>query len=120
MPWHLTTSEWLDEVKRVLKPGGLYALNVIDLEPLEFLKAELATFSDAFAEVQLLTSAKERRTWSVAGSVQPMPRLVQPRAARSEGVTALPSLRDWMSFVGGAEALRDDFAPVDQLRTIGG
>ena len=30
VPWHLATREWAAEVRRVLRPGGLYALNVID------------------------------------------------------------------------------------------
>jgi ubiquinone/menaquinone biosynthesis C-methylase UbiE len=31
VPRQPMTDQWLQEVKRVLKPGGLYALNMIDL-----------------------------------------------------------------------------------------
>ena len=34
VPWHLATAEWMRDVRRVLRPGGLYALNVIDRGPL--------------------------------------------------------------------------------------
>ena len=33
VPWHLTTTAFLDEVARVLRPGGAYVVNLIDYEP---------------------------------------------------------------------------------------
>ncbi len=43
VPWHLATAEWMRDVRRVLRPGGLYALNVIDRGPLSLFRAEAAT-----------------------------------------------------------------------------
>ena len=34
VPWHLTTTEMVEQVRRVLRPGGVYVLNVIDRPPL--------------------------------------------------------------------------------------
>jgi MFS family permease len=116
VPWHLTTAEWLDEVERVLKPDGIYAMNVIDLNPLEFLKAETATFLDTFDDVQLLTVEKGSANTVLFGADRPMPRLVSPKAARGEGRFTF-GRAELEPFAAGSETLRDDFAPVDQLRT---
>ena len=37
VPWHLTTTAFLDEVARVLRPGGAYVANLIDYPPLRLL-----------------------------------------------------------------------------------
>ena len=34
VPWHLTTAQMTAEVRRVLRPGGTYVVNVIDHPPL--------------------------------------------------------------------------------------
>ena len=119
VPWHLTTSEWADEVKRVLKPSGLYAMNVIDLPPLEMLKAETATLLDSFADVRMITFAEANgRPFGgnavLLASDRPLPKAV---GSNAEGASTLdlPAVR-WFS--RGAEPLRDDYAPVDQLLTL--
>jgi len=119
IPWHLTTAEWLEEVRRVLKPGGLYALNAIDLPPLEFLKAEAATMLDAFAEVRMVGyPGKERMPYGgnliLLGSDQPMPSGV---GASAEGALTYTDA-EVERLAAGTETLRDDYAPVDQLRTV--
>jgi MFS family permease len=118
VPWHLTTTEWMEEVKRVLRPGGLYAMNVIDEGPLERLKAEAATLLDTFAEVRLIAfAAPGGRPLGgneiLLASDRPMPRAV---GSHAEGATTLhmPGVK-W--FAGNAQPLRDDYAPVDQLIT---
>jgi spermidine synthase len=118
IPWHLTTTEWSDEVKRVLLPGGLYALNVIDLQPLDLLRAEAATLLDAFADVRMVAFAG--RGGPAGGNAvflasdQPMPERVGSDAA---GATTY-SHHDVESLAGNADVLRDNYAPVDQLLTI--
>lgn len=118
VPWHLTTSEWLDEVQRVLKPGGLYAVNLIDLQPLDFIKAEATTLLGAFPQVRMITFIDE--TGELYGgnivllaSKRPMSRKVSSTA--KGGVTYLESAVEELA--SGSERLRDDYAPVDQLRT---
>jgi spermidine synthase len=117
VPWHLATSEWADEVQRVLKPGGLYALNVIDLEPLDLLRAEAATILDSFDYVQLVTFGVEEKPLGGNGvllaSDQPIPR----RALTEDEFSTSLSQPRLESFAADAEVLRDDFAPADQLLT---
>jgi SAM-dependent methyltransferase len=58
VPWQLTTVEFTREVRRVLRPGGRYAVNVIDGWPGgQFLPAFLRTLQEAFAEVDALSTA---------------------------------------------------------------
>lgn len=52
-PAHLTSSEFLGEVRRALRPGGLYAANLTDGGPLAFLRSQIATARAAFAQVCL-------------------------------------------------------------------
>ena len=54
MPWHLATVEFAREIRRVLRPGGVYALNVIDQPPLKLARAEAATLRAAFGDVALV------------------------------------------------------------------
>ncbi len=49
VPWHLATREFLGDVRRVLRPGGVYTANVIDNPDLDFLRAEAATVGSVFA-----------------------------------------------------------------------
>lgn len=119
VPWQLTTVEWLEEVERVLKPGGFYAINLIDYDPFEFVEAEEATFLEVFDHVQLAArvGADERPDGGNAiliGADRRLPPLVTSQG--SEGVaTYTQSLVEELAV--GAEPLRDDFAPVDQLRS---
>jgi spermidine synthase len=117
VPWHLATSEWTEEVKRVLKPGGLYAMNVIDLPPLDLQKAEAATLLEEFRHVQIVTyGAKERPLGGNAvflASDAPI-----PSAAGTENRIAT-TIREAevRSFAQSAQPLHDDYAPTDQLLT---
>lgn len=52
-PAHLTSAEFLAEVRRVLRPGGSYAANLTDGGALAFLRGQVATVGAAFAEVCL-------------------------------------------------------------------
>ncbi|PAZ09572.1 spermine synthase [Streptomyces sp. SA15] len=53
-PAHLTSTEFLDEVRRALKPGGFYAANLADGPPLAHLRGQIATASARFPELALL------------------------------------------------------------------
>jgi SAM-dependent methyltransferase len=52
-PAHLTTTEFLAEVRRVLRPGGVYAANLADGPPLAYLRAQIATAATVFPELAL-------------------------------------------------------------------
>jgi MFS family permease len=118
VPWQLMTTEWLRDVRRVLKPAGVYALNMIDLRPLRLLRAEAATLLATFTNVRLITTAgADGRVHGgsevLLASDGPLPREPGPPAggASAYGRAALAAL------VAGARPLRDDYAPVDQLET---
>jgi spermidine synthase len=117
-PWHLATAEWTDQIRRVLAPGGLYALNVVDYPPLDLLKAETATLLDAFAHVELVTFAAsdgrpEGGNAVLFASDRPLPGSIGLRA----GAKAYDR-RFVEAFTAGTRVLSDDNAPVDQLLTI--
>jgi spermidine synthase len=121
VPWHLTTAEWTREVRRVLKPGGLYALNVIDLRPLKLFEAELATVRDTFPYVRVIaTPGDDERPAGgnsvILASARPLP----PEAASTaEGAVTYVG-QAVRRLAGDAQVLRDDDAPVDQLLTTDG
>ncbi|MRT44779.1 spermine synthase, partial [Xylella fastidiosa subsp. multiplex] len=47
-------TEFLDEVRRVLRPGGCYAANLADGPPLAHLRGQIATAAARFAELALI------------------------------------------------------------------
>ncbi|MEV6328401.1 fused MFS/spermidine synthase [Streptomyces sp. NPDC051909] len=52
-PAHLTSTEFLAEVRRVLRPGGFYAANLADGPPLAHLRGQIATAAAVFPELAL-------------------------------------------------------------------
>lgn len=120
VPWHLATAEWTEEIRRVLKPGGVYALNVIDLPPLGLIRAEATTLLDAFADVKLVAHPDADGRPGGGNLVLLASDRQMPDAAGSEADGAFTYDRQAVeSFASGAQALRDDDAPVDQLLTTG-
>jgi spermidine synthase len=51
MPGSVASVEFARQVARVLRPGGLYAVNVADLPPLAFSRIQVATLRAVFADV---------------------------------------------------------------------
>ena len=112
VPWHLATVEMAEEIQRVLRPGGLYILNVIDGGDRRLVRAETATLLEVFDDVAVITPpGGPDGNYVVVASDTP---LELPRVAPSVGavVEGAPAVR---SFVAGARPLTDDFAPADQL-----
>ncbi|MFI5618548.1 spermidine synthase [Streptomyces sp. NPDC051567] len=54
VPAQLTSVEYARQAARVVRPGGLYAANLADGAPFGFLRAQLATFGEVFAELALI------------------------------------------------------------------
>ncbi|MFC5905924.1 spermidine synthase [Streptacidiphilus monticola] len=54
IPAQVTSVEFLAEVRRVLRPGGLYAANLADGAPLDFLRGQLASAATLFPELCVL------------------------------------------------------------------
>jgi SAM-dependent methyltransferase len=124
VPWHLTTSEFLDEVSRVLRPAGTYVMNLIDYPPLRFVRAEVATALARFGHVVVIAghaplSGDQGGNIVIAASDEPID-LAALRAALAAsgdaGATGvIADAADVATFAAGSPVLRDDFAPVDQL-----
>ena len=104
VPWHLTTVEAGREVARVLRPGGVYVVNVIDYPPTRFAKAQTATLLEVFDSVSVL--APPSALDGVDGD-----NFVLVASRRSLRLDEPVDAREWSA---GAPVLTDDHAPVDQ------
>ena len=109
VPWQLTTKEFLEEVQRVLKPGGVYLMNLIDTG-MDFVKAEAATLRQVFDDVGLFNLGSNHVLIGSNGRSS-------PRCAHLAGAVAAQPVsgNDLDRLIGDARVLEDDFAPVDQL-----
>ncbi|MEW2067764.1 fused MFS/spermidine synthase [Streptomyces sp. NPDC007346] len=126
VPWHLTTSEALSEVRRVLKDDGLYVANLIDHGELAFARAEAATLTRVFAHVALIGAPADigldpaatpvGGNLLVVASGRPVdaPAIQKALDARETGwrIATGDTVTAW---TGDAPVLTDDHAPVDQL-----
>ena len=111
VPWHLTTTEMIAQIARVLDDGGLYIMNVIDGGERRLVRAELATLQEVFGNVLVIQPPDgPYGNYVLAASDRP---ITIPPMPHSEGVV-VPADR-LSGFIGGAAVLRDEFAPADQL-----
>lgn len=130
VPWHLTTREFAQQIHDTLTPTGIYALNMIDYPPLGFARAELATLADVFHNVAVIAPAERLRgevggNFIMVASDAPLPidQILARNSARGDDEDALwtqGATVDGLTlatFIGDAQVLVDDFAPVDQLLT---
>ena len=113
VPWHLTTREMVEEVHRTLRPGGVYMLNVIDGGPRRLVRAELFTLSRVFEHIAAVAPpGRADGNYVLVASDEPF---TLEGIDRSQG--AVLSGTRLTEFIGNARALRDDYAPADQLLT---
>jgi spermidine synthase len=122
VPWHLTTSEFLAQVDRVLRPEGRYVMNLIDRPDLRFVKAEVATLRERFEHVAVfglptvLPTGHGGNIVLVASHAPLDPDAIRSRSEEMGELTEVISDPDDLdAFVEGAPVLTDDYAPVDQL-----
>ncbi|MFJ2900419.1 spermidine synthase [Streptomyces sp. NPDC087218] len=54
VPAHLTSVEYARAARRALRDGGIYAANLADGAPFDFLRSQLATFAAVFEELALI------------------------------------------------------------------
>lgn len=123
VPWHLTTLETARDVRRVLHPGGIYAVNVIDFPPNRFAHAELVTLAAAFSHVAVLASPASLANTGGGNAVlvasdRPLP-LAGMQAQLADHPEHWQLLADApaRAWAGEAQVLTDDYAPVDQILT---
>ncbi|MGI9018609.1 MAG: fused MFS/spermidine synthase [Euzebya sp.] len=124
VPWHLTTREMISDISRVLRPGGLYAINLIDYGDLGFARAEAATLRQVFDHIAVIAppqrlAGRDGGNFVMIGSDTQLPaQAIQARAiSRGDDDVIIADPAGLTAFIDGARVLRDDFAPVDQLLT---
>lgn len=123
VPYQLTTQEFMAQVKPLLKPDGVYAMNLIDAyEVGGFMNAVAQTFATVFPHRGAVSAVRElgpRNTTVFVGSEAPL---------------ALEGIGEWTSRAGSFEGrvlteaefadlrarngdcvLTDDWAPVENL-----
>ncbi|MGV9241084.1 spermidine synthase [Streptomyces nigra] len=112
-PAHLTSTEFLDEVRRALAPGGWYAANLADGPPLTHLRGQIATAATRFAELALVadpTVLRGRRFGNAvlvaADQPLPIPELTR-RAASDPHPGRVEHGRALRDFTGGATPVTD-------------
>jgi hypothetical protein len=122
VPFHLATEEFIGEIDRVLRPGGVYGINVIDGGEQRFLSAQAATLARVFAHVVVIrgpAAAEGLRGNSViVASDTPLDPADFDRMLTATG-DAGHVVADIDAYIDGATILTDDFAPVDQLINSG-
>jgi MFS family permease len=94
VPWHLTTKEFMEDVRRVLRPDGLYVMNLIDRDELRLVRAEVRTLLEVFDDVAIHRAGVGNHVLVAADRSFP---------------------GDARGFAGDADVLTDDHAPADQL-----
>jgi len=115
VPWHLTTTEVIAELDRMLTDTGILTMNVIDGGPNWFARAELATLAEHFDYLGFIVPeggvpATFPANQIIVASDSPLPTIViDPADGRLIVGPELDAMIDGMGI------LTDDFAPVDQL-----
>ncbi|MEV8066360.1 fused MFS/spermidine synthase [Streptomyces sp. NPDC085995] len=112
-PAHLTSTEFLDEVRRALKPGGRYAANLADGPPLAHLRGQIATAAARFAELALVADPTVLRGKRFGNAVLVASDLPLPvaeltrRAASDPHPGRVEHGRELTDFTGGALPVTD-------------
>ncbi|WP_156726588.1 spermidine synthase [Streptomyces apocyni] len=112
-PAHLTSTEFLHEVRRVISPGGHYAANLADGPPLAHLRGQIATAAAVFPELALAADPAVLRGKRFGNAVLLASDRELPIADLTRRIASDPhpgrvehgrALRD---FTGGAAAVTD-------------
>ncbi|MEV0845552.1 fused MFS/spermidine synthase [Streptomyces sp. NPDC049954] len=112
-PAHLTSTEFLDEVRRVLAPQGRYAANLTDGPPLAFLRGQVATAAAVFPELALAADpavlrGKRFGNAVLFASLPPLPVAELTRRIASDPHPGrVEHGRGLAGFTGGAKPVRD-------------
>ncbi|MGJ5896756.1 spermine synthase [Streptomyces sp. V2] len=112
-PAHLTSAEFLDEVRRASRPGAVYAANVADGPPLTHLRAQIATAASRFAHLALLADPTVLRGKRFGNAILvacdtplPIPELTR-RSATDPHPVRIEHGRPLTDFTGGATPVTD-------------
>ncbi|MFF8601588.1 spermidine synthase [Streptomyces sp. NPDC015232] len=112
-PAHLTSTEFLAEVRRVLRPGGFYAANLADGPPLAHLRGQIATAATVFPELALAADPTVLRGRRFGNAVLLASDRALPVAEFTRRVATDPHPgrvehgRELVDFAGGAAPVTD-------------
>ncbi|WP_344009177.1 fused MFS/spermidine synthase [Streptomyces thermospinosisporus] len=115
-PAHLTSIEFLDEVRRALAPGGIYTANIADGPPLPYLRGQIATAAARFAELALIADPAVLRGKRFGNAVlvasdAPLPVAELTRRSASDPHPGrVQHGRELRDFTGGAVPVTDHAA----------
>lgn len=125
VPWHLTTIEYLEDIRRVLTAGGIYTMNVIDFGSLRFARSTALTLAAVFDHVALFAppgyfDGDTGGNFVFLASMSPLDMSSIAATISARGGVEVGVAGDRLAaFAADGILLRDDFAPVDQMLASG-
>jgi spermidine synthase len=128
VPYHLTTLEFDQKVRGVLREDGFYLINVIDkYRGGLFLPSFVRTMKRVFPHVYIMSASSPWTSWGAAantylvmGGATPLDterlKQVHPQGATGLITNVMPedAVDEWLATAPGV-LLTDDFAPADNL-----
>ncbi|GAA1533368.1 fused MFS/spermidine synthase [Streptomyces albidochromogenes] len=112
-PGHLTSAEFLAEVRRALRPEGFYAANLADGPPLTYLRGQVATAGSVWPELALAADPAVLRGRRFGNAVLLASDRTLPLAEWTRRVATDPHPgrvehgRELADFTGGAAVVTD-------------
>jgi spermidine synthase len=116
IPYQLTTSEAIKEMKKLLKPNGIVMANIISSvngKKGQFLQAEYHTFKQYFPEVDLYLVNQPNDGETIQNLMLVGAENIPTSSTNADLNEYLT--HKWRDDIQQAVILTDDFAPVDQL-----
>lgn len=115
VPWHLTTTEVIAQIRDLMREDGIYIMNVIDGGDSGYARAQLATLQQHFANVAAIVPFEGVPSNLAVNQILIASNAPLPEITVDEADGLLLDGETTVDFIGDAQVLRDDFAPVDQL-----
>lgn len=122
LPYHLTTREYLQLVKSRLRPGGFYAMNIVDTDvnP-KLVKSIIKTLQSEFKYVDIWLEQNQprvlRQTYviSASNSRDLPPRILATQGFKREWIKVTDNILHNGTPLAELPLLTDDYVPVERL-----
>jgi spermidine synthase len=131
IPFHLTTVEFLKEVRRILADDGVVASNIVSERRNKYFYAMIKTYVEVFPHLYIYKALHSENNIFIAPAYGRKKKAedIRARARQLEGEKSfdfdLPSLNDYYGYYTffkmppDTPLLTDDFAPVNLYRYMG-